>query len=70
MQPSLCITLNGAPREVRAGASLADLLAELGLQRSAIAVERNRRLVRAPEQAATALAEGDQIEVVTLVGGG
>ena len=70
MQASLGIKLNGKPRVVRAGASLADLLGELGLAGSPVAVEKNHALVRRRDQAATTLAEGDEIEVVTLVGGG
>jgi sulfur carrier protein len=35
-----------------------------------VAVEVNRRLVRRAEHASTRLAEGDRVEVVTLVGGG
>jgi thiamine biosynthesis protein ThiS len=35
-----------------------------------VAVERNARLVRKQERESTLLAAGDQIEIVTLVGGG
>ena len=70
MQPSVVITVNGEPREVRAGSSLAELVRELGLSSAAVAVEKNRKLVRARDHASTALSGGDEIEVVTLVGGG
>ena len=70
MQTSLRITLNGKPREVRVGATLADLVGELGLGDAAVAVEKNHALVRRTDQASTALAADDEIEVVTLVGGG
>lgn len=70
MQSSLGITLNGKPRRVRAGSTLGDLMHELGLGEAAVAVEKNHALVRRGEQALTALDEGDEIEVVTLVGGG
>ncbi|MEO6711023.1 MAG: sulfur carrier protein ThiS [Planctomycetota bacterium] len=70
MQSAVRITLNGKPRQVRAGTSLADLVLELGLGGAAVAVEKNHALVRARDQSATVLAEGDEIEVVTLVGGG
>ncbi len=70
MQSSLGITLNGKSRQVRAGTSLQDLVLELGLASAAIAVEKNHALVRNKDHAATALADGDEIEVVTLVGGG
>lgn len=64
------ITVNGEQRQVREGSSLAELLAELGLHASAVAVERNQKLVRAKDLPTTALAAGDHLEVVTLVGGG
>lgn len=64
------IILNGAAREVTAGARLSDLLAELGFEPERVAVERNRELVRRRDHAATELAPGDRLEIVTLVGGG
>lgn len=70
MHSCVRITLNGKPHQVLAGASLGDLLRELGFADAAVAVEKNHALVRRPQQAATVLAEGDEIEVVTLVGGG
>jgi len=64
------VLVNGVERELAPGTTVAGLLAELGLARAAVAVERNRVLVPRAEQAVTALAEGDRIELVTLVGGG
>ena len=68
--PQIEIRLNGEPRRVNAGASVAELLAELELAPARIAVERNRRLVRRAELSATALESGDELEIVTLLGGG
>ena len=64
------IKLNGAEREVDAGATISDLLAELELRSEIVAVERNRDLVPRTEHASCALVEGDVLEIVTLVGGG
>lgn len=64
------VLVNGVERELPQGATVAVLLAELGLGTSAVAVERNQRLVPRAEHATAALAEGDRIELVTLVGGG
>ena len=64
------ITVNGQPRDLPAAATLADLVAQLGLHPRRIAVERNRRLVRRADYADTPLAPNDRIEIVTLVGGG
>lgn len=64
------IVVNGEPRTVPSGASVADLVKELGLDRSACAVELNRELVPKKQHPARTLTEGDRVEVVTLVGGG
>ncbi len=64
------ITVNGVEQELPAGASVATLVASLGLPATRVAVERNRELVRRADHQATALTEGDVLEVVTLVGGG
>jgi sulfur carrier protein len=67
---ALQITVNSQPREVQDGSTVAGLLASMALDPTRVAVERNKRLVRRAEHAATALADGDELEVVTLVGGG
>ena len=64
------IVLNGERRAVPLGTRVDQLVALLDLTPEQVAVERNRRLVRRAEHAATTLEAGDQIEVVTLVGGG
>jgi len=64
------VFVNGEPRDVEAGATIDALLAVLGIDRRKIAVERNREIVPRAEHAATPLAEGDRIEIVTMVGGG
>lgn len=64
------ITVNGEPREVPKGTTLAALVATLPLPRGPTAVEVNRVLVPRSQHASRVLAEGDAIEVVTLVGGG
>ena len=70
MTGPLRITVNGEPRELPAGSTVADLVAALGLQPTQVAVERNQELVRRADHAATALADGDRLEVVTFFGGG
>jgi sulfur carrier protein len=66
----MTITINGESREVAAGMTVAELLAELGLDRQACAVEVNLAIVPKRRHDSHALAEGDRLEVVTLVGGG
>jgi len=64
------IILNGESRRLAGAATLADLLGQLGLDSRAVVVELNRKIVRRPELAETALADGDTVELVHFVGGG
>lgn len=64
------MVFNGREMEVRAGATVADLLDYLGLTGRPVAVEVNREVVPKNKHAQRVLAAGDRIEVVTLVGGG
>jgi thiamine biosynthesis protein ThiS len=64
------ISLNGKSRDAKAGDSVADLVSELGLRPEQVAVELNRELVARARREAVLLSEGDELELVTLVGGG
>lgn len=65
------ITINGEPRFFSdAPLTVADLIARLGKDAKKLAVEVNRALVPRTEHAGRALADGDSVEIVTLVGGG
>jgi thiamine biosynthesis protein ThiS len=66
----LRIEVNGEPREVPDGASVADLLGLLNLAAPKVAVERNLEIVPRSAWATTALADGDRLEVVHFIGGG
>ncbi len=68
--PTIRIELNGKPREFRDGATVAELVAELGLRPEVVATEVNRALVRRADREGRTLVDGDAVEVVTLVGGG
>lgn len=63
------IQVNGEDRETTAATILA-LVEELGLDIRKVAVERNLEIVPRSLHGATALADGDRIEVVQFVGGG
>ncbi|HEU4428454.1 MAG TPA: sulfur carrier protein ThiS [Myxococcota bacterium] len=67
---ALAIRVNGEAREVAAGATVADLVAELGLGGRKIAVAVNRDVVPRASYAARALCAGDRIEILEAVGGG
>lgn len=64
------ITLNDAVRTVATGMTVEQLLADMKLQPRFLAVELNRRVVPRADHATTRLADGDRVEIVTLVGGG
>jgi len=64
------IIVNGTAEEVPEGATLAELIERLGLGDRACAAEVNRALVPRGEHVGRVLREGDEVELVTLVGGG
>jgi sulfur carrier protein len=64
------ILVNGEERTVSDGATVATLMSELGRNVKFCAVERNGELVPRTEHSQCSLADGDQLEIVTLVGGG
>ncbi len=64
------LQVNGEPREVDGVATIADLVAALGLDVRKVAVERNLEIVPRSLHAGTALTDGDRIEIVQFVGGG
>lgn len=67
---SVEIHVNGESRRVSPQTTVAALLAELGVEPRYCAVEVNLELVPREGHSARVLAEGDRLEVVTLVGGG
>ncbi|QDU68245.1 sulfur carrier protein ThiS [Engelhardtia mirabilis] len=67
---SVHITVNGEPWELALGSTVAELLERLGLRPEVVAVEINRELAPRSTRAERILAEGDVVELVTLVGGG
>lgn len=69
MAPSLTLTVNGEPRR-SAAATIAALVAELGLKPEKVAVECNGIIVPRSTLGETALADGDVLEIVHFVGGG
>lgn len=64
------VIVNGEERQVAPGTTVADLIREVGLANAACAAEVNRELVPRRNHTNTVLAEGDRVELVSLVGGG
>ena len=67
----MTLQVNGERRELSlADATLAEVLAALGIEARGIAVACNDRVVRRGEFAQQRIAEGDRIEIVRAVAGG
>ena len=64
------VTANGDAVDLPDGATVADLLAALGLGGRWVLVERNGEPVRRSDLDTTRLAEGDRLELVRAVAGG
>ncbi len=64
------ITLNGEKRAVPDGLTVRGLLEHLTIQTEKVAVERNLEIVKKAAYDATALQEGDSLEVVSFMAGG
>lgn len=64
------IIVNGESRNVAEGCTLVDLIAELDLTDTRIAVEHNQNILSRSLYGATRLSEGDQLEIVKAIGGG
>ena len=64
------VTLNGEPRQVRDGLTVAELVSDLGLRARRIAVEINLGVLARDDYARRALRDGDVVEIVQFIGGG
>ncbi len=66
---TLALVVNGEPRRSAPG-TVADLVREIGLEPTKVAVERNGEIVPRSTLADVLLADGDVLEIVHFVGGG
>lgn len=64
------ITVNGEPRELDSGVSLAEMLRLLRLPTDRVAVELNRDVIRKKDWESVRIDDSDSIEIVHFVGGG
>jgi sulfur carrier protein len=67
---SVQVKLNGEPRELPDGTTMAQAVAELTALGTGVAAAVNGAVVPHGSWAATLLRDGDQVEVVTAVQGG
>jgi len=68
MEPT--ISVNGQTRGAVAGATVIDLLRDLGLDGGRVAIERNLEILPRHKWTETQIQPGDRYEIVQFVGGG
>jgi sulfur carrier protein len=64
------VFINGEVKEIAAEINLLELLGNLSLPQTRIAVELNKEVVRKKDWQNTTLNDADKIEVIHFVGGG
>lgn len=64
------VSINGKSERVERPATLTDLLHRLDLNPRHVAVEVNRQLIPREQHRKYTLNDGDELEIVTLAGGG
>jgi thiamine biosynthesis protein ThiS len=64
------ISVNGDPREVVEGSTVAQLLEELNIRPGRVVIELNRAIISREAYGSALLKEGDTLEIVHFVGGG
>jgi thiamine biosynthesis protein ThiS len=70
MEATIQITVNGESRNTPSGATVSDLLREIGLDSGRVAIERNLEILPRPKWQETVVTAGDRFEIVQFVGGG
>lgn len=66
----ISLRVNGKEVELEAATPLLDYLRALGVDARAVAVEHNGEIVERGRFDGVVLKEGDQVEIVRMVGGG
>lgn len=66
----MTITVNGEPREIADSATLDTVLETFGVRRDGTAVALNDDVVPRARHGATALRDGDRLEIIVAVAGG
>lgn len=67
---SLGVRVNGEHRRMMGPMTVAEMLREIGLDPHRVAVERNLNVIPRSLFAETAVEDGDDYEIVHIVGGG
>ena len=66
----ISVQVNGEPRTVAAGSSIAEMLREIGIDPAKVAVEHNLEVVPRSTLRDVQVRDGDAFEIVHFVGGG
>jgi len=66
----LAIIVNGEQRGAKPGSTVTDLLHEMSLDPSRVAIERNLEILSRADWEKTTIQAGDRYEIVQFVGGG
>lgn len=69
-QASITVQVNGQSQQCSAETTLPAFLVEMGLNPRLVAVEYNGEILHRQFWEETVMAEGDRLEIVTIVGGG
>lgn len=69
-ESNLLVTVNGQDLYVRAGTTIAELLVQLNITQTAVAVELNLQVQPRTSFDQRILSPDDRLEIVSLVGGG
>ncbi len=64
------VHVNGEPLQLSLGATVSALLSTMKIDAQQVAVEVNAQVVRRANHGQVQLQPGDQVEIVTFVGGG
>ena len=67
---TVAVRVNGEPKSVSAGLTIAALLREIGINPQKVAVERNLEIVARSTLDSVQVETGDSFEIVHFVGGG
>ncbi|MBB3764206.1 sulfur carrier protein ThiS [Sphingomicrobium lutaoense] len=68
--PGKGVMINGEHRRVAEGTSIAQMIADIGLDPAKVAVERNLEIVPRSTFGEVMVEDGDEFEIVHFVGGG
>lgn len=70
MSDCIVVVVNGERREVTPGTTVLELLLQLRLDSSLVAIERNREILPRARWADSRIEPDDRFEIVQFVGGG